>query len=90
MSVSLGTVEGTATDCCPSSTHRLFGSPGLCAACDQVIPAFEMVMRARTNVYHLECFACGECKHRFCVGDLFYLEDHRILCEYDKHQGQCR
>jgi hypothetical protein len=49
-----------------------------------------MVMRARTNVYHLECFACGECKHRFCVGDLFYLEDHPIICEYDRHQGQCR
>ncbi len=30
----------------------------------QVIPAFEMVMRARTNVYHLECFACQQCGHR--------------------------
>ena len=57
------------------------------SACDQVIPAFEMVMRARTTDAR---FACGECKHRFCVGDVFYLEDHRILCEYDRHQGQCR
>ena len=44
---------------------RLFGSTGYCAACNKVIPAFEMVMRARTNVYHLECFACQQCQHRW-------------------------
>merc|ERR1719492_737196 len=49
----------------------------------KVIPAFEMVMRARTNVYHLECFACQQCNHRFCVGDRFFLCDNKILCEYD-------
>ena len=43
---------------------RLFGSTGYCSACNKVIPAFEMVMRARTNVYHLECFACQQCGHR--------------------------
>lgn len=43
---------------------RLFGSTGYCAACNKVIPAFEMVMRARNNVYHLECFACQQCNHR--------------------------
>ncbi|KAF7491751.1 Rhombotin-1 [Sarcoptes scabiei] len=42
-----------------------------------------MVMRARGNVYHLECFKCEACNHRFCVGDRFYLHDNRILCEYD-------
>ncbi|KAK8784885.1 hypothetical protein V5799_008751 [Amblyomma americanum] len=42
-----------------------------------------MVMRARGNVYHLECFACQQCNHRFCVGDRFYLHENRILCEYD-------
>ncbi|XP_014669246.1 PREDICTED: LIM domain only protein 3-like [Priapulus caudatus] len=48
-----------------------------------MIPAFEMVMRAGGNVYHLECFACQQCKHRFCVGDRFYLRDNQILCECD-------
>lgn len=43
---------------------RLFGTTGYCSACNKVIPAFEMVMRARTNVYHLECFACQQCNHR--------------------------
>ena len=37
-----------------------------------------MVMRARANVYHLECFACQQCGHRFCVGDHFYLHDNQV------------
>ncbi|KYN34798.1 Rhombotin-1 [Trachymyrmex septentrionalis] len=68
---------------CKRDYLRLFGNTGHCAACSKVIPAFEMVMRARTNVYHLECFACQQCNHRFCVGDRFYLCDNKILCEYD-------
>lgn len=54
---------------------RLFGSTGFCAACNKVIPAFEMVMRARSNVYHLECFACQQCNHRY----LFPAALHRLL-----------
>ena len=49
---------------CKRDYLRLFGSTGHCAACLKVIPAFEMVMRARSNVYHLECFACQQCNHR--------------------------
>lgn len=49
---------------CKRDYLRLFGSTGYCAACSKVIPAFEMVMRARNNVYHLECFACQQCNHR--------------------------
>ncbi|XP_046748380.1 LIM domain only protein 3-like isoform X2 [Diprion similis] len=68
---------------CKRDYLRLFGNTGYCAACSKVIPAFEMVMRARANVYHLECFACQQCNHRFCVGDRFYLCENKILCEYD-------
>ncbi|GAB0100871.1 LIM/homeobox protein Lhx2 [Sergentomyia squamirostris] len=68
---------------CKRDYLRLFGNTGFCAACNKVIPAFEMVMRARSNVYHLECFACQQCNHRFCVGDRFYLCENKILCEYD-------
>ncbi|CAB0033844.1 unnamed protein product, partial [Trichogramma brassicae] len=56
---------------CKRDYLRLFGNTGHCAACSKVIPAFEMVMRARTNVYHLECFACQQCNHsrsRFIYG----------------------
>merc|ERR1712117_859564 len=68
---------------CRRDYLRLFGTTGYCSACNNVIPAFEMVMRAKTNVYHLECFACQQCNHRFCIGDKFYLCDNKILCEYD-------
>lgn len=68
---------------CKRDYLRLFGHTGQCSACNKVIPAFEMVMRAKHNVYHLECFACQLCGHRFCVGDRFYLCDNKILCESD-------
>ncbi|XP_031623849.1 LIM domain only protein 3-like [Contarinia nasturtii] len=68
---------------CKSDYIRLYGNTGHCSACNKLIPAFEMVMRAKRNVYHLECFACQQCSHRFCVGDRFYLCDNKILCEND-------
>ena len=46
---------------------RLFGATGYCSACTKMIPAFEMVMKAKGNVYHLECFACQHCNHRSLV-----------------------
>lgn len=68
---------------CKRDYLRMFGTSGHCAACCKPIPAFEMVMRAKTNVYHLDCFACQQCHQRFCVGDRFYLNENKILCEYD-------
>ncbi|MFH4973402.1 hypothetical protein AB6A40_000111 [Gnathostoma spinigerum] len=62
---------------------RLFGLTGICAVCEKNIPAFELVMRAKANVYHLQCFACQICNHRFCIGDKYYLCDNKILCQYD-------
>ncbi|XP_073645097.1 LIM domain only protein 3 isoform X2 [Tursiops truncatus] len=49
---------------CRRDYLRLFGVTGNCAACSKLIPAFEMVMRAKDNVYHLDCFACQLCNQR--------------------------
>ncbi|XP_076675986.1 LIM domain only protein 3 isoform X2 [Andrena cerasifolii] len=68
---------------CKRDYLRLFGNTGNCAACKKYIPPFELVMKAKTNVYHLDCFACQQCFNRFCVGDRFYLCENKILCEYD-------
>lgn len=68
---------------CRRDYLRLFGPTGHCSACSKMIPAFEMVMRAKDNVYHLECFACQQCNHRFCIGDHYYLCDNKILCQFD-------
>ncbi|KAG7276670.1 hypothetical protein CRUP_032019 [Coryphaenoides rupestris] len=56
-------------------TPRLFGTTGNCAACSKLIPAFEMVMRARDNVYHLDCFACQLCNQRTGTCSTGTLED---------------
>ncbi|KAI2799237.1 hypothetical protein RDWZM_006791 [Blomia tropicalis] len=68
---------------CKRDYLRLFGNTGFCSACNKTIPGFEMVMRAKSNVYHLECFSCFQCRQKFCVGDRFYLHENKILCEYD-------
>ncbi|XP_076313280.1 LIM domain only protein 3-like isoform X2 [Tachypleus tridentatus] len=48
---------------CKRDYLRLFGTTGLCSACNKTIPAFEMVMKAGSNVYHLDCFVCQCCNH---------------------------
>lgn len=58
---------------CKRDYLRLFGNTGSCSACNKMIPAYEMVMRAKYNVYHLECFACFACQHRSVSPTLFYL-----------------
>ncbi|XP_055342790.1 LIM domain only protein 3-like isoform X2 [Paramacrobiotus metropolitanus] len=68
---------------CRRDYLRLFGGVGHCSSCKKQIPAFELVMRANGNVYHLECFNCHNCSYRFCVGDRFYLWNNQILCEMD-------
>lgn len=65
---------------CRRDYLRLFGNTGHCAACNKPIPAFEMVMRAKTNVYHLECFACQQCYHRL-VRFFSYFLIHRIVAD---------
>lgn len=56
--------------------HRLFGVTGNCAACSKLIPAFEMVMRAKENVYHLDCFACQLCNQRWVNGPDLHTWNH--------------
>ncbi|KAJ8871759.1 hypothetical protein PR048_028096 [Dryococelus australis] len=64
---------------------KLFGNTGHCAACSKVIPAFEMVMRARNNVYHLECFACQQCNHR--LRHLISVVVKCVHCVYGPHHN---
>uniref|UniRef100_A0A8D0MC09 LIM domain only protein 3 n=2 Tax=Sus scrofa TaxID=9823 RepID=A0A8D0MC09_PIG len=73
---------------CRRDYLRLFGVTGNCAACSKLIPAFEMVMRAKDNVYHLDCFACQLCNQRKIIQEVIlqHLESSqqilgiKILC----------
>ncbi|CAF1056138.1 unnamed protein product [Didymodactylos carnosus] len=71
---------------CKRDYLRLFQIPGSCAQCKKSISAFDMVMRVKHLVYHLNCFACYDCRQRFCIGDRFFLIDNQILCESDYHE----
>ena len=40
-------------------------------------------MRARDNVYHMECFRCSVCSRHLLPGDEFSLRDEELLCRAD-------
>nr|QOK99937.1 rhombotin-1 [Sparus aurata] len=62
---------------CRRDYLRLFGVTGNCAACSKLIPAFEMVMRARDNVYHLDCFACQLCRQSWTMKEAILMAAQR-------------
>ncbi|XP_032242154.1 LIM domain only protein 3 [Nematostella vectensis] len=65
---------------CKRDYLRLFGIPGVCSHCNKPIAAFELVMRARNNAYHIECFGCQRCRKRLVVGEAFCFHDNKVLC----------
>ncbi|KAG8125929.1 hypothetical protein E2320_021043 [Naja naja] len=65
---------------------ELFGQDGLCASCEKRIRAYEMTMRVKDKVYHLECFKCAACQKHFCVGDRYLLINSDIVCEQDIYE----
>ncbi|KAM3855402.1 rhombotin-2 isoform 1-T1 [Vipera latastei] len=64
---------------CRRDYLRLFGQDGLCASCEKRIRAYEMTMRVKDKVYHLECFKCAACQKHFCVGDRYLLINSDII-----------
>nr|XP_034969087.1 insulin gene enhancer protein ISL-2 [Zootoca vivipara] len=66
---------------CKRDYIRLFGIK--CAKCAAGFSSSDLVMRARDNVYHLECFRCSVCSRQLLPGDEFSLRDHELLCRAD-------
>ena len=67
---------------CRSDYYRRYAAKR-CATCSQTIDCAEMVMRARDCVFHLECFACVQCKRVLTTGDSFGMNDNTIYCLSD-------
>ncbi|KAK3518040.1 hypothetical protein QTP70_033196, partial [Hemibagrus guttatus] len=67
---------------CRRDYLRLFGVTGNCAACSKLIPAFEMVMRAKENVYHLDCFACQLCNQRWRSSFTLLIHSRDTHCKH--------
>jgi len=60
---------------------RLFGIK--CAKCNMGFCSSDLVMRARDNVYHMECFRCSVCSRHLLPGDEFSLREDELLCRAD-------
>jgi len=60
---------------------RLFGTK--CDKCNLSFDRTELVMRAKTKVYHMECFRCNACSRQLIPGDEFALRDDTLLCKQD-------
>ncbi|KAL7867932.1 hypothetical protein SRHO_G00093160 [Serrasalmus rhombeus] len=66
---------------CKRDYIRLFGIK--CAKCNSGFCSSELVMRARENVYHMECFRCSVCSRHLLPGDEFSLREEELLCRAD-------
>ncbi|CAI5645925.1 insulin gene enhancer protein isl-2b isoform X5 [Oreochromis niloticus] len=73
--VSSGTAKPTAKEI------MLFGIK--CAKCNLGFSSSDLVMRARDNVYHIECFRCSVCSRQLLPGDEFSLREEELLCRAD-------
>ncbi|XP_038672925.1 LIM/homeobox protein Lhx9-like [Scyliorhinus canicula] len=52
-----------------------------CSRCHLGIPASEMVMRAKEEVYHVSCFTCAICGEALVTGDLFGTRQGLVYCQ---------
>lgn len=60
---------------------RLFGTK--CDKCSQCFSKNDYVMRAKTKIYHVECFRCSACMRRLETGDEFALRQDGLFCRHD-------
>lgn len=62
-------------------SRRLYGIK--CAKCNIGFTKNDFVMRARSKVYHIECFRCVACSRQLIPGDEFALREDGLFCRAD-------
>ncbi|XP_073822093.1 insulin gene enhancer protein isl-1-like isoform X2 [Musca autumnalis] len=68
-----------------ANTIILFGTK--CDKCDNSFRKSDFVMRAKTKIFHIECFRCSACARQLLPGDEFALRDGCILYCKDDHDA---
>ncbi|KAJ8882628.1 hypothetical protein PR048_014440 [Dryococelus australis] len=71
--------EGTRRLC--ACVRRLFGTK--CDKCGLSFSKNDFVMRAKTKIYHIECFRCSACERQLIPGDEFALREDGLFCKED-------
>merc|ERR1719211_792820 len=66
---------------CKKDYVRLYSAR--CSACHSVFTKNDFVMRAKTKMFHLECFRCAACRRHLVPGDEFALHGEGIYCKED-------
>lgn len=66
---------------CRKDYVRNFGAK--CSKCNMSFGKSDFVMRARENVYHIDCFRCVACSRQLIPGDEFALKDDELFCKAD-------
>lgn len=60
---------------------RLFGTK--CSKCGLGFSKNDFVMRARSKIYHIDCFRCVACSRQLIPGDEFALREDGLFCKAD-------
>lgn len=65
-----------------SFLRRRFGTK--CAGCLQGISPNDLVRKARSKVFHLNCFTCMVCNKQLSTGEeLYVIDENKFVCKED-------
>ncbi|XP_061775309.1 LIM/homeobox protein Lhx1 isoform X1 [Nerophis ophidion] len=67
---------------CKNDFFRRFGTK--CGGCSQGICPSDLVRRARSKVFHLNCFTCMMCNKQLSTGEeLYIIDENKFVCKDD-------
>uniref|UniRef100_A0A8C5RKI1 LIM/homeobox protein Lhx5 n=1 Tax=Laticauda laticaudata TaxID=8630 RepID=A0A8C5RKI1_LATLA len=67
---------------CKNDFFRKFGTK--CAGCAQGISPSDLVRKARSKVFHLNCFTCMVCNKQLSTGEeLYIIDENKFVCKED-------
>lgn len=70
---------------CKQDYVQLFGTK--CDKCGCTVNKNDLVIRARTKIFHFNCFRCTPCEKQLIPGDEFALEDGGLIYCKDNHDN---
>ncbi|CAL8362717.1 unnamed protein product [Lota lota] len=74
---------------CKTDFFRRFGTK--CGGCAQGISPNDLVRRAKSKVFHLNCFTCVMCNKQLSTGEeLYVLDEFKFICKEDYQNSHGR